>query len=212
MRVHVALAALIVLTLTGCFKARQAEPPSRATPAGTVEMFKAYARQRNREGEWDILSPAFKERLSQRAGRNVDLADWVQARDMYSTDPRVAQAERFLQNAVVVNTVPDGPNAVKATIQVSGGPFISKSGIIRMVKLDRWELYVRGQTEPYTGTNNDPLFGVEPQADGSYVIWYRDTPGGARSEEVIPAADVANFVRDGRWYVDHLGDLEGQFM
>ena len=72
MKFHVVLVALAAFAFSGCFSARQATAPSRDTPSGTVEMFKLYARKGDPAGEWDVLSPGLKQRISQQAGRKVD--------------------------------------------------------------------------------------------------------------------------------------------
>ncbi len=211
MRVHVVFGLLGALALGGCFSPRQAAPPSRETPAGTVEMFKQFARRGDPAGEWDILSPDLKRRLGQQAGRTIDLADYTAARQAYRNDPRVRAAENLLQTAIVRQTQPTGPDRVMATVVTSGGP-LARSANLQMVRLTKWELSVNGQAEPYWGFTSDPLFGADRQSDGSYVVWYRQDPNGARSEQRIPASDVRNYHQTSAWYVDDLGGLESQFL
>ena len=211
MKIHVVAIVLAAVGLSGCFSPRQGATPSRDTPEGTVEMFKVYARRGDPAGEWDILSPGLKQRLSQQAGRTIDLADYSQARQMYRGDPRVRAAENMLQTAIVRKTTPIDANTVSVFVQTSGGP-LAKSANLKMVKLSRWQLFVRGQDEPYWGFTNDRNFGAERRPDGSFVIWSRGQPGGPRTENVIPASDVANYTTDAQWYVDDLGGLESQFI
>ena len=202
----VALSCLILIaTLQGC-AARQATEPTRATPSGTVEMFKMHARYGDRSGEWDILSPGFKRRLSAQAGRTVDVADYVHARDAYRGDPRVRAAEQLLQTAIVVNTEQLSPDRVRASIRTSGGP-LAQSGQIGMVRLQVWKLFVSGEPQPYSGYVGDPTFGATRGADGSFVI----TVDG-QAVQTIPAAQVTDYKVEALWYVDDLGGLEQQFM
>lgn len=199
------LLLLAVLSLAAACAARQATAPTRATPSGTVEMFKMYARYGNRSGEWDILSPGFKERLSQQAGRQIDRADYMQARDMYRGDPRVQAAEKMLQTAIVVREEPLGPGRVRATIRTAGGPF-AQSGQVTMVQLQSWKLKRAGQDEPWSGYVGDPLLAAAKQADGSYVI----TSNG-KVLATVPADQVESYTTESSWYVDDLGGMERQF-
>jgi len=211
MRIPVVLVALAAFAFSGCFSARQATAPSRDTPSGTVEMFKLYARKGDPAGEWDVLSPGLKQRISQQAGRKVDEADYIQYRKSLRRDTRVRAAENILQTAVVVNTQQVDANTVFAFVRTSGGP-LAKSARIRMIRLTRWALYTTDSSEPFWGHSNDPLFGIESRPDGSYVIWSRTTPGGPRNDQVIPASQVRDFKQVSQWYVDDLGGLEKQFM
>jgi hypothetical protein len=197
------------LLLTGCLSPRQASPPTRETPAGTVEMFKVHARQRNYAGEWDILSTAFKERINQKADRHVDAADYSQARVAAMRDSQAQLAEQALQTAIVTRTQQIDANTVTATVQTSGGPF-ARSAQIRMVREQRWELFVTGQSEPYSGDVNDPSFTAERQADGSYHVVFRPERGDPQVTPV-PAAQVREYRTSSKWYVDSLGELESQF-
>ncbi len=200
------LFVLVVALLAGGCSARQATAPSRATPSGTVEMFKLKARYGDRSGEWDILSPGFKERLSQQAGRTVDVADYTQARNMYRGDTKVQLAEKMLQTAIATSVRQVGPDRARVAIQTSGGPF-AKSGEIGMVRLQTWKLQPAGGTQTYSGFVGDPMLAATKQADGSFIV----TSGG-RVVATIPANQVASYRTEAYWYVDDLGGMEQQFM
>lgn len=189
----------------GC-AARQATAPDRATPSGTVEMFKLKARYGDREGEWDILSPDFKQRLSQRVGRTVDIADYTQAREMYRGDAKVQLAEKMLQTAIATSVRQQGPDRARVIIQTSGGP-LAKSGEIGMVRLQTWKLQPVGGGQAYSGFVGDPMLAATKQPDGSYVI----TSSG-NTVATVPANQVAGYTVDTNWYVDDLGGMEQQFL
>ena len=169
-------------------------------------MFKLKARYGDRSGEWDILSPDFKARLSQQVGRTVDVADYTQARDMYRGDPQVQLAEKMLQTAIATNVRQAGPDRARVAIQTSGGPF-AKSGEIGMVRLQTWRLQPVGGGQAYSGFVGDPMLAATKQADGSYVI----TSNG-NTLATVPANQVAGYVVESHWYVDDLGGMEQQFL
>ena len=200
-------AALLVVIFfgVGC-SARQATAPTRSSPSGTVEMFKMKARYGDREGEWDILSPDFKARLSQQAGRTIDVADYAQFRDMYRGNAQVQLAEKMLQTAIATNVRQVGPDRVRVVIQTSGGPF-AKSGEIGMVRLQTWRLQAAGAPQPYKGFVGDPMLAATQQPDGSYVI----TSNG-NTIQTVPANQVQDYRVESNWYVDDLGGMEQQFL
>ena len=201
----VALILVVAFCAIGC-AARQATAPTRATPSGTVEMFKVKARYGDREGEWDILSPDFKARLSQQVGRNVDVADYTQARDMYRGDAKVQLAEKMLQTAIATSVRQVGADRARVAIQTSGGPF-AKSGEIGMVRLQTWKLQPTGGGQAYSGFVGDPMLAATKQADGSYVI-----SSNGNTISTVPANQVADYRVETYWYVDDLGGMEQQFM
>ena len=200
-----ALVLVVAFLAAGC-AARQATAPDRATPSGTVEMFKMKARYGDRTGEWDILSPDFKARLSQQVGRTIDVADYTQARDMYRGDPQVKLAEKMLQTAIATNVRQVGPDRARVAIQTSGGPF-AKSGEIGMVRLQTWKLQPVGGAQAYSGFVGDPMLAATKQADGSFVV----TSGG-NTIATVPANQVADYKVESYWYVDDLGGMEQQFL
>jgi len=204
--VRVLVAVLVVAFFgVGC-AARQGTAPTRDTPAGTVEVFKLKARYGDSEGEWDILSPGFKRRISQQAGRHVDVADYTQARQMYRGNPQVQLAERMLQTAVATQVRRVGPDRARVVIRTSGGP-LAKSGEIGMVRVATWRLRVAGEPEPYQGYAGDPALVATKQADGSYVI----TSDG-RTVATVHASQVLAYEVESNWYVDDLGGMEQQFL
>jgi len=200
------VAVLVVAFLgVGC-AARQATAPTRASPSGTVEMFKMKARYGDREGEWDILSPDFKQRLSQQAGRTIDVADYAQAREMYRGNAQVKLAEKMLKTAIATNVRQVGPDRARVVIQTSGGP-LAKSGEIGMVRLQTWRLQVAGAPQPYQGFVGDPMLAATKQPDGSFVV----TSNG-NTLATVPANQVQEYRVDSNWYVDDLGGMEQQFL
>src|SRR6187200_570545 len=78
------LATLLALALTGCASPER-RPVNRVgltreTPSKAYGYLKAMVEAGQVEEEWRCFSPAFKRRLSQAAGRTVDVGDYVQAR------------------------------------------------------------------------------------------------------------------------------------
>ncbi len=207
---HWGILALAVSGLLFSACATTSGPRTRETPAGTVELFKYFASRDDRAGEWDILSPDFKRRLSEQAGRNVDLADYEFVRATSRKDARVRAAENALKTVKVRQVQAQGANRAAVTVNALGG--LSKSATIGMVRLQTWELLTIDDPDPYWGNVGDPLIGIESTGDGGYVVWTRATPNGEKTNMTFPASQVKSYQSVTKWYVDDLGGLEDQFM
>jgi hypothetical protein len=175
-----------------------------------VELFKVMDRKQDWGGQWDLLSPGLKQRLSQRAGRNVDPADYASARNAYRTDPMVRTAEQLLQTAQVRRVQPDGPDAAYVVVQALRP--VGRSARIRMIKMDRWALYTAGDPEPYWGLEGDPLMTLQRTPDGGYAILTRASERGEWKRMDFPADQVQRFETSSVWYIDDLGGLEAEIV
>lgn len=195
----------IALTILLIIPACGSGPATRETPEGTVEMFKLYNKKGDRAGEWDVLSPNFKRRISQRAGRNVDLADYETIIETYRQDPKVRLAETLLQTATVTDKQEIDENTTRVTIR-AGGP-LGKSATVTMRRLMKWELKTTTDPEPYWGIVGDESIQLTRGADGSYTV---GTGGGW--SQTFAASEVESYNVSNQWYVDDLGELEGDFM
>ena len=99
---------LIALMLAGAGRSRT---PRRAvqrapTPQDTLMRLKRAVARGDRAEEWRTLSPGLKQRISRRAGRNVDVADYITFRNSNRRDPQIRQAEKYLRGARVLRTYP----------------------------------------------------------------------------------------------------------
>lgn len=198
---------LVLLATSGC---ASGVAPSRESPAGTIEQFKVASRLRDYHEQWDILSPNLKRRLSDRAGRNLDFGDYRTFMNAQRNDPQVKNAEAALQAAQVGRVVMHDAN--RATATVSGPMGLGGSYQIGMVRLDRWELEIKGDPQPYDGIVGDIDSRITRAADGSYIVTMHDPHTGSETwRQVFPAADVESYKVVSKWYVDDLGDLEAQF-
>ncbi len=190
---------------SGCIS-QSSGPATRSTPAGTIESFKKAAARGDRRAEWDILSPNFKKRLSRQAGRNVDLADYITARNALRSDPQVRLAESMLKTAKVQRTEMQGENSAYLTI--TAGPLgVKKTARIHMVRMQRWELHVAGDDEPYSGIVGDSSSTYRRNADGGYTV-----SGSGGFSETFRRDEIRDFKTSTKWYVDDLGGMERQFM
>ncbi len=199
-RLALALATGFALALTACGSA--GVPATRSTPDGTVQWFKQQAEARNYTNEWDALSPGLKERLSRAAGRNVDLGDYIFMRNKLQENPEVRFAEQFIGFASIGTPRFDGPNRARVTVDALGN-----GTDLGLVRLQRWELWVRGENQPYTGTVGDPAIRAEEHADGTVHVIQQ----GLEPITFSKAQVQRNQILD-QWYIDDLGAMEQQFL
>lgn len=176
--------------------------PTRSTPDGTVEWFKNATGRKDYASEWDALSPAFKQRLSQSAGRNVDLGDYIFMRGKLQENPQVRFAEQFIGFASVSSPRMSGPNRARVTAGAMGN-----SVDMGLVMLEKWELRIIGEPQPYTGTVEDSVIRAEQQPDGSVVVHQQGlAPLTFRKDQVQSYRNLR------QWYIDDLGAMEQQYM
>lgn len=199
-RLAVSLATAFALTLTACGSA--GVPATRSTPDGTVQWFKGQAKARNYANEWDALSPGLKARLSRAAGRNVDLGDYIFMRNKLQENPEVRFAEQFIDFASISSPRMSGANQARVTVGALGN-----NTDLGLVRLQRWELWIRGENQPYTGTLGDPAIRAEQQPDGTVVVVQQGLEPLTFSKGEVMKYQVLD-----QWYVDDLGNMEQQFL
>jgi hypothetical protein len=173
----------------------------RSTPQRTYEFFKTAARGQAFTDEWLVFSPNFKKALNQAVGRNVDFSDYTLARNTIATN---SQADmQLLLGSTLTGVQMTGPDTAVLTI-TAGGQTLRP----RMVRLEAWELRVKGDAQPYT----DVLAGggsVRPGPDGSIDVLIPVSPTMAGLLRSIPPQSIESLSVESRWYVDDFGGLEG---
>lgn len=198
------------VTVFGCAAGR-GRTERQPQPEDTLAQLKAAVRAGNRRSEWSVLSPAFKQRLNQRMGRTIDLADYTHYRLVQQRNAQVREAESYLQGASVSGVRMTGRGRARVTIWFGGPLFFGRAVNVEMIHLSRWELWLKGEREPYWGFHGDRSITAEPDGQGGYVVRTRDPEGQVTWEEAIPAERVRTLVRRTAWYFEHLGELENHF-
>lgn len=175
---------------------------NRETPEGTYEYFKEMATRGEFGAEWDTFSPNFKRLLNQAVGRNVDVADYNLARQTIATN---SQQDMQLLLASSLTGRPDYQNDRVAYLTIQDGA--GRTVRPRMIKLTKWELYIRGESDPYSDFIRSAGEAVQIGPDGS--ITARITPPGysASSIRTFTPDQIESFKIESRWYVDDFGGL-----
>ena len=175
---------------------------NRETPEGTYEYFKEMAARGEFGAEWDTFSPNFKRMLNQAVGRNVDVADYNLARQTIATN---SQKDMQLLLASSLSARPDYQNDRVAFLTIQDGA--GRTVRPRMIKLTKWELYIRGESDPYSDFIRSAGEAVQIGPDGS--ITARITPPGysAGAIRTFTPDQIESFKIESRWYVDDFGGL-----
>lgn len=204
---RLALGLCILLAVAACATPtpiKDTSNLSRETPEATYEYFKTMARNNQWANEWMVFSPNFKRMINQAAGRNVDLGDYSMARKALPEAKNSSPQMQQLLNSTLEGVQYLGPDRARITI-VSGGRRVSPT----MARMTRWELKIRGQETPATGTVARPGDAIQVNADGSVTVRVMAEPGVAAALRTIPRDQIEGFAIKSEWYVDDFGGLVG---
>lgn len=180
-------------------------------PTDTLQQLKNAFARGDKGGEWQTLSPGFKARLSRRAGRNVDVGDYISARNAYRNDPRIKELEQWIHTASMTHYHKFGDGRIRARLRFGAPLVLNKNIEVTMINHGMWRLNVRGD-EPYWGFVGDPRVTAVAARDGSYTVTTRDERGKVLFQQRIPAANVISYVRFNKWFFDGFGAMEAEFM
>lgn len=183
----------------------------RDTPVAALSRLKRAVAQRNYAAEWATVSPGFKSRMSERAGRTIDRADYEMFRREQRRDPQVRQVERFMRTARMSNVRYDGKGYANVTITFGGPLFFGRSLRVRMVNHHLWRLDVKGESQPYWGYKGSRLLSAKQNEDGSYTLTTQDDEGKVTWSQTFAASEVVRYREFTKWYFDHFGRMEREF-
>ncbi len=202
-----ALVPFVVSEVTG------APPPAphQFQPTQTLQDLKTAFARGDKAEEWRTLSPGFKARLSKQAGRHVDVADYIHARNAYRNDPRVKELQQWIHTASMTRFHKFGNGKARATIRFGAAILVGKDVQVTMINHGMWRLTVRGD-QPYWGFMGDKRSEAIPHRDGSYTVVTRDMQGKVIFQKQIPANQVVNYFRFNKWFFDGFGNMEQEFM
>ena len=202
---------LAFVSVFGCAAGRGTRRAPQPQPVHTLRQLQDAVRTGNRRSEWSVLSPGFKARLNQRMGRTIDLADYTHFRLVQQRNPRVREAEKYLQGASISGVRMTGQGRARVTIWFGGPLFFGRAVNVQMIYLSRWELHLTDERDPYWGFHGDNAITAQPDGEGGYNIVTRDPQGQVTWQEHIEAKRVRAFQTRTAWYFDHLGELESYF-
>lgn len=209
---RVPLLHLFVLPVVAFGLAGAGGAMAKPTPEQTVEALKRAVARGDRAGEWATLSPGFKLRLNEKVGRTVDVGDYEAFRREQARDPQIREMEQLLMTCRVLSVKYDGQGQAEVTIKFNKSAILGQSVKVQMIHHAHWELWVRGESQPYWGFVGSKSNEVVPHRDGSYTVRMRDKRGRVTWQQTFRADQVARYFQSSRWYFHDFGKAEEQFL
>ncbi len=214
MRLTIVLALVLALLVLPLVTPGAADGATiKGTPEQAITRMKAAFAKKDHGAEWETLSPGFKKRLSRKAGRNVDVGDYVAARNAHRRDPRVAELQQWMHTARATDIKYDNRGKAKVTIRFGAPLLLGKSVTVSMIHHELWELWIKGEKQPYWGFKGSKTIRVfrHPKTN-VHTVQTMDAKGKVTWQKKFPAAKVRAYRTLTRWYFHDFGDYERQFM
>jgi hypothetical protein len=199
-----ALALVLAPALAGCSTPERREVTrvglTRETPSKAYGYLKAMVAAGQVEEEWKCFSPGFKRRLSQQAGRTVDVGDYVQARSTIAGNgtrevrqilESELEGERLLSEDVAVVEIRSGRRAAS----------------LRFVRLTTVELTLRGEGQPVAEFIPSAADVVSISPTGDVEMSFSPSDGTASYLRDIPRDRIQRLVIQDEWYLDDFGGV-----
>jgi hypothetical protein len=174
---------------------------NRATPAATYEYLKAMVGANQVDAEWHSFSPGFKRRLSERAGRNVDVGDYGHARATIASNATKEIAMLLSSELVSEEKLSDSV----AVLTIRSG---SRQASPRFVKLTTWELRLKGEGQPVEEFIPRAADVVGISREGSVSLRVTPSTGTAAFLKDIPTDRIEELHVTSEWYLDDFGGVE----
>jgi hypothetical protein len=174
---------------------------NRNTPRATYEYMVAMVGAMQVEAEWQALSPGFKRRLSESAGRNVDFGDYSHARATIAGNDK-KELRLFLESEYVGEEFVSEKEAI---VTIRSG---SRQLRPRLVRLSTWELVLQGENQPVSGfiPRIGDVVGITPEGD----VQVRVTPESNTASFLkdIPADRIESVTMKSEWFLEDFGGIE----
>lgn len=198
-----AIAALVVLP--GCARDRKPDRPvgamDRSTATHAYEWLKAAVAAKQVDLEWRALSPGFKRRLSEQAGRTVDIGDYAHARATFASNSTKEIA--MLLSSEVVSERSISPDLAILSVQAG-----NQRATPRFVRMRTWEIRLRGEGQPVSEFVSAEENVVRIAPDGSIQLRVVPTSGTAAFLKGIPSDRIEEMHVLSEWYLDDFGGVE----
>jgi len=212
--VVLALALLVAVTpLLLVPRSAACAPAIMGKPEETLERFKRAFAKRDHGAEWATLSPGFKLRLNKRAGRNVDVGDYIAARNAHRNDPRIRELEEWMGTAAITVLRYDSKGQALVTIRFGMPLLLGKEVTVTMIHHELWELWIKGESEPYwgfKGSRNIEVF-QDPKT-GVHTVRTKDARGKVTWQKSWPRSQVQAYRTLTRWYFHDFGQFEQELI
>jgi hypothetical protein len=199
-----ALALLLAPALAGCSAPQRREVNqvglSRETPSEAYAYLKTMVAAGQVEEEWKSFSPSFKRRLSQQAGRTVDVGDYVQARSTLAGNGS-REVRQILESELGGERLLSEDVAV---VEIRSG---RRTASLRFVRLTTVELTLRGEGQPVAEFIPSAADVVSISPSGDVEMSFSPSDGTASYLKDIPRDRIQRLVIQDEWYLDDFGGV-----
>jgi hypothetical protein len=173
---------------------------TRETPREAFAYLKAMVEAGQLEEEWKCFSPAFKRRLSQQAGRTVDVGDYVQARSTIAGNG-TREVQQVLESEV------EGERMLSENVAVVDIRSGRRTASLRFVRLTTVELTLRGEGQPVAEFIPSAADVVSISPTGDVEMSFSPSGGTASYLKDIPRDRIQRLVIQDEWYLDDFGGV-----
>jgi len=213
MRIALAFALAAFLLPTTLLAAPAKKGPGHDLPEYALARLKRAFARKDRGAEWATLSPGFKLRLSRKAGRNVDVGDYIAARNAHRNDPRIQELEEWIHTARATDIHYDGHGKARVSIWFGAPLLLGKSVTVTMIHHKLWRLWIKGEAQPYWGFDASKKIRVFRNVKTNvHTVQTLDARGKVTWTKSWPASKVLKYETLTRWYFHDFGNFEAEFM
>lgn len=174
---------------------------SRSSPRQAYEYLKTMIAANQTANEWATFSPGFKRRISEQAGRNVDVGDYSLARSTIASNSnkniQLILESRFVAEKLLSEDV--------AVVTIQSG---KKKANPRFIRMTSWELTIRGEGEPVSEFIPSAADVMGIGEDGSVSMRIPTGSSTGSFLKSIPPEKIKRLVVDEAWYLDDFGGVE----
>ncbi len=197
------VSALALLPLGCASKAKPVDTSklSKGSPRNAYDYLKTMIAANQHALEWASFSPGFKRRISEQAGRNVDVGDYTLARSTIASNSN-KNMKLILESTYVSDKM---LSADVAVVTIRSG---KKQANPRFIRMTSYELTIRGEGEPVSEfiPSVADVLGVDQDGSVSMRIPTGESTGSFLKS--IPPEKIKRFVLDDAWYLDDFGGVE----
>jgi hypothetical protein len=173
----------------------------RSSPRRAYDYLKAMVRANQVEAEWRSFSPGFKRRLSEQAGRTIDIGDYAHARATIASNS--TRGIGLILESEVVDERVISPDLVLMTIR-SG----RSTATPRWIRMKTWEIRLKGEADAVSEFVAPEEQVVRIASDGSVQMRVVPSSGTQSFLRGIPADRIEEVHVVSDWYLDDFGGVE----
>jgi hypothetical protein len=142
----------------------------------------------------------------------VDAGDYTAMRNKHRNDPRLREMRKWLPTANLTRIKYDNKGYADVVIRFGAPILVGQNVPVKMVNHTLWELWVKGEPQPYWGFSDDKsIRAYRTRTDGHTVVEMRDKQGKVTWSKKFAPAQLRGYQVSTRWYFHSFGAMEKEF-